>query len=614
MSGKNFIIISSIDWSTHWQMHHQLATSLVEAGNRVLFIENTGVRTPKLKDIGRIRDRIRNWIHSEHGFRQMGDRLWLFFPLFLPFPFSRSANYLNVLFLSVPIKRWLTLLRFSDPLVISFMPTALAQELTHIINPSLSVYYCTNHMAGGSESSRPLRKWEDKFFSNTDLVFTISAAIAARAKPFSRVLYSFPPGVDIQKFERSGSNLIVPADIANVQQPLIGYIGGISDVFDLALIVELAKSIPNATIVLIGPKYTDISALEFLPNIFLLGERPHDLIPAYLNSFDVALIPYVVNEFTNSVYSCKLNEYLAMGVPVVSTNMAEFRIFDEQFPGVVLIAEGREDFVEKVKQVLADPQMRSKQMIEKRIAVARENTWEKRFTGIMEVIDHHLFLKSQEVVPWRVTLAQYYKRSRIRWLFSMAVVVLLYLLVFATPLVWFAGDQLVIRDIPHKVDALVVFSGNGEASYRNESYQRRALDAARYYSQGYASHIFLSSGREQNLSEVAVMRLYLLEKGVAASAIHILDRYPRSTGENVTLVKHELELHGVHSIIFLTSPYHGCRALLIWRKQAPDIAVLSPIVVDTPPSKPQWHANMKQILVIAYEYAAIVYNWLQGWL
>jgi uncharacterized SAM-binding protein YcdF (DUF218 family)/glycosyltransferase involved in cell wall biosynthesis len=611
---KHYIIISSIDWSTHWQMHHQLATSLVDAGNRVLFIENTGVRAPKLKDFGRIRERIRNWLKSEHGFRQTGDRLWLFFPLFLPFPYSRVANYLNVLFLSVPIKRWLTLLRFSDPVIISFIPTALSQELTHIINPSLSVYYCTNHMAGGSESSRPLRKWEDKFFSNTDITFTISAAITERAKPFSPVLYSFPPGVDIHKFERSGSNLISPVDIAHVQKPLIGYIGGISDVFDIALIVELAKSVPNATIVLIGPTYIDISALQSLPNILLLGERPHDLIPAYLNSFDVALVPYVVNEFTDSVYSCKLNEYLAMGVPVVSTDMAEFRIFDEQFPDVVLIAHGREDFVEKVKRALADPQIRSQQMIDKRIAVARENTWEKRFTGIMEVIDHHLFLKSQEVVPWRVSLAQYYKQSRIRWVVTTAVIVLLYLLVFATPLVWFAGDQLVVRDIPHKADALVVFSGNGEASYRNESYQRRALDAVRYYSKGYASHIFLSSGREQNLSEVAVIKLYLMEKGVAASAIHILERYPRSTGENVKLVKHELELQGVHSIIFLTSPYHSRRALLIWRKQAPDIAVLSPIVVDTPPSKPQWHANMKQIIVIAYEYAAIVYNWLQGWL
>lgn len=80
------------------------------------------------------------------------------------------------------------------------------------------------------------------------------------------------------------------------------------------------------------------------------------------------------------------------------------------------------------------------------------------------------------------------------------------------------------------------------------------------------------------------------------------------------MVHHELKQQGMHSILFVTSPYHGRRALWTWRKQAPDIAVLSPIVVDTPPSKPQWHANMKQILVVAYEYAAIVYNWLQGWL
>ena len=251
-------------------------------------------------------------------------------------------------------------------------------------------------------------------------------------------------------------------------------------------------------------------------------------------------------------------------------------------------------------------------MIEKRINAASENTWEKRFTGIMEVIERHLLLKLQKPVSWKESLAKYYKRSRTRWVTATAMLLALYLLFFNTPLIWFVGDQLVVRHWPRKTDAIVVFSGNGETSYRNDSYQRRALDAVRFYRQGYAPHIFLSSGRDQDISEVEVIKLYLQDKGVPPSAIHILNTYPKSTTENVQLVSQQLRNQGAHSILFLTSPYHGRRALWTWRKQAPDIAVYTPSVVDTPPANPQWIASVDQIRIIIYEYAAIAYNWLQG--
>ena len=612
MTNKDVIIISSIDWSTHWQMHHQLATSLVEAGHRVLFIENTGVRTPQLKDIGRIRDRIRNRLSSEHGFRQINDALYLYSPLFIPLPYSRVVNLFNVFSISLSIKRWMRLLRFSDPVVISFLPTPLVQGLIAKLNPFLTIYYCANHMAGASKATAPLRVWEDKFFSTADLVFTISEAISERANSFSRFVYSFPAGVEMGKFEASGLNLVHPADIASLKRPIIGYIGAISDVFDKQQIVALAKALPTATIVLVGPEYTDLSILKDLPNIVLLGERPHDQIPAYINSFDVALIPYVINEFTDSVYSCKLNEYLAMGVPVVSTNMREVRGFAEKFPDTVLIGKDRADFIAKVRQSIENSEFHSPVMTEKRINAARENTWEKRFEGIVEVIDRHLHLKSQNEVSWKESFAKYYRRSRIRLVRTIAIVCALYLLVFNTPLVWFIGDRLVVRHWPRKTDAIVVFSGNGEASYRNDSYQRRALDAVRFYKQGYAPSIYLSSGREQDISEVEVIKLYLQDKGVAPSAIHILNTYPKSTTENVQLVSQQLRNQGAYSILFLTSPYHGRRALWTWRKQAPDIAVYTPSVVDTPPANPQWSASVDEIRIIIYEYAAIAYNWLQG--
>ena len=608
----NFIIISSIDWSTHWQMHHQLATSIVATGNRVLFVENTGARAPRLADIGRMRERIVNWVKSVRGFREVQSGLTVFSPLFLPFPYSRVAGAINRFILSRSVKQWMRSAHFHNPVIFTFLPTPLAQALIKDVDPALVVYYCVDNMSGSSPDVQQLIPWEDILFRDADLVFVTSEAIRERAEKHAQYVFSFPSGVDFSKFAAALEHAFIPDDLAEFPRPIIGYVGALSGVLDQNLLLEMATQMPNATFALVGPSFADMSALKSAPNIKLLGARDHNEIPGYVKGFDVALIPYLKTPFTDSVYSCKLNEYLAIGVPVVSTNLREVRAFSARYPDTVAIGQDTSDFIVKVKHALDDQSIRSQSLTERRIGVAKENTWEKRFEGIVEVIDRHLYLKSQNEVSWKESLTKYYRRSFIRMVRTIAIICAFYLLVFNTPLFWFIGDQLVVRHLPRKVDAIVVFSGNGETTYRNDSYQRRALDAVRFYKQGYAPSIFLSSGKEQDLSEVDVIKLYLIDKGVDASAIHVLDKYPKSTYENVVMVNRQLSQKGVHSILFLTSPYHGRRALWTWRKQAPGIAVYTPAVVDTPAASPQWSASVDQIRVIMYEYAAITYNCIQG--
>ncbi|NHQ59184.1 DUF218 domain-containing protein [Chlorobium sp. BLA1] len=612
MKNNNVVIISSIDWSTHWQMHHQLATSMIGEGNRVLFVENTGARGPRLADIGRVRERIINWVKSVRGFREVQPGLTVFSPLFLPFPYSRVARGLNRFVLSRSVKQWMRSAHFHNPVIVTFLPTPLAQALIKDIDAALVIYYCVDNMAGSSPEVQQLKPWEEMLFRQADLVFVTSAAIRERAEEYAKHVFAFPCGVDFSKFAHALERADIPDDLAAFPSPVIGYVGALSGVLDQTLLLEMARQLPFATFVLVGPFFTDVARLKTCENIKLLGPRPHDEIPAYIKGFDVALIPYLRTAFTDSVYSCKLNEYLAMGKAVVSTNIREVRSFAERSPDTLLIGQDNMDFISKVTRALDDAHIRSKVVTDNRIAVARENTWEKRFSGIVEVIDRHLLLKSQQPVSWKESLAKYYKDARTRWAERIVIIVSLYLIIFTTPLVWFVGDQLVVRHEPRKTDAIVVFSGNGETSYRNNSYQRRALDAVRFYKKGYAPHIYLSSGRNQDLSEVEVIKLYLLEKGVSPSAIHILDQYPGSTFENVQMVTRQLRQQGAHSIILLTAPYHGRRALWTWRKETPDLLVYTPAVVDTPAATPQWSANVDQIRIISYEYAAIAYNWLQG--
>lgn len=189
-----------------------------------------------------------------------------------------------------------------------------------------------------------------------------------------------------------------------------------------------------------------------------------------------------------------------------------------------------------------------------------------------------------------------------------------YALIFHTPIVWVAGNYLTIRQAPRPADAIVVFSGNGESTYINDSYQRRARDAAQYFKSGYAPLLVISSGITQTFAEVEIIRALLLSQGVPPSAIDIVTRYPSSTRQNVELVAEVLKRRGATSILFITAPYHSKRASLIWQKAAPDIRVTTVPVVDTPPASPQWTATLDQVEAIGYEYLAIVYNRFKGWL
>ena len=592
-------------------MHQQLATSLVEFGHRVLFIENTGVRAPRARDFGRISSRIRNWLKSTRGFFDIQKNLIAFSPIFIPFPYSRLALVINRFLLSRSIERWMKIQRFQSPVIISFLPTPLAQSLIECINPLVVIYYCANDMPGGSNGASRLKAYEDVFLSKVDAVFCISHTLLEHAGLLNKNVFLFPAGVDFKKFEAARENNDVPDDLLAISGPVVGYVGAIGAVFDQELISYAASALPEVNFVLIGPEFTDISLIKSCHNIKLLGRRSHNDVPDYIKGFDVALIPYVSNTFTDAVYSCKLNEYMAMGVHVVATDMRELRYYVERYGNVLEISKTQEEFVEKIRQALSAPDDANRST---RIASARANSWEQRFEGIYNVIAELLAEKSNEKLDWQRRLTNYYRIGRVRIIKMGLIVATCYGLIFCSPLVWFAGNQLAVRHDPKVADAIVVFSGDGESSYINQSYQRRTLDAIQYFKAGYAPLIILSSGKDQTFSEVEIIRSLLINRGVPQQAIQIVGEYPRSTFENVELVKGILTVRGVKSILLITSPYHSRRALLVWKKSMPELLVSAPPVVDTPKQNLEWVASIGQIKVIFYEYLAILYYGYKGWL
>ena len=105
LTGRDIVCFSSIDWDFIWQGHQQIMATLARRGNRVLFVENTGIRRPVLSDIPRIRRRLRNWRRGFKGVREEQKNLFVYSPLVLPAPYSRVARWINRAILSRMLQR-----------------------------------------------------------------------------------------------------------------------------------------------------------------------------------------------------------------------------------------------------------------------------------------------------------------------------------------------------------------------------------------------------------------------------------------------------------------------------------------------------------------------------
>ena len=233
-----------------------------------------------------------------------------------------------------------------------------------------------------------LRRYDNLLSSRVDVVFATSRSQWKRRQAVNPNTYFSPNGVDFDLFNRAlTSGRLLPADIAALRRPVIGFAGWLGYQIDTALLLRLSETFSECSLVLVGPdELPDATAraqLQARPNVHFLGRKELAQLPDYLQAFDVALIPYVLEGHVLSIYPMKLHEYLAAGRAVVSINLPELQPYSH----VVRTAVTHDEFIEQVRQALGD---NTPEAIEARVAVARENTWEQRVEEIHRVLRQHL--------------------------------------------------------------------------------------------------------------------------------------------------------------------------------------------------------------------------------
>ena len=529
---ENILCISSIDWDFIWQGHQEIMSRFAKNGNRVLFIENTGVRPPGIKDIPRIKNRIKNWLKGVKGIRKEMDNLYVFSPLVLPFPYSRIARWINLHLILPILQRWMKAMDFSNPIIWTFLPTALTLDLIENLNKKLSIYYCIDDFETSSLAARKIKPYEARLIKQADLVFVTADTLYKKCALNSQKVFKFPFAVSMTKFAevaRKGSE--APEDIRNIKRPIIGFTGGIRKWVDKNLIKFLAELNQNYSFVFIGPLQEDIRELKEINNIHFLGQKDHSDLPAYINSFDVAIIPYLLTDFTKSTFPAKLNEYLAMGKPVVSTDLPEIIMFNKQYEDILYVGESKERFDECIKRALNED---NEELKMKRIEIAQKNSWESYIESMSDLAEEAIERRKHDKdLMWKQNLLKFYRLSRRKLVKLGAVYLLLYLLLFHTPFLWFIASPLKLVDKPQNADAIVVFGGGvGETGSPGKSTVERARYAVELYKQGHAKKIIFSSGYTFRYNDAENMKLFALSMSVPEKNI-ILEQKANSTYENV---------------------------------------------------------------------------------
>ena len=371
------IVCFSNDWAGDPLSKMHLMRILARE-NRVLWIDSLGNRAPRatLQDARRIGAKLSAAAATLRAPREVAQNLHVLSPLALPAWESRLAAALNRRLLRLQIGRAMERLGFARrPVVWCFLPSAAWVALS--LPRRLLVYHCVDEFSEFTGAPPALAEQEAALARAADLVIVSSERLLARKRALNPSAALVRHGVDHAHFAAALSpELAVPPALAQLPRPRLGFFGLLEDWIDAELLAATARAFPEGSLVLVGREKADFARLKSLANVHFLGGQPYASLPAFCRGFDVALMPFRINELTLNSNPLKVREYLAAGLPVVSTAIPEVEAL-----GLCEIGRGEGEFIAAVRRALRSPGPRRE-----RSEAVRDQGWERRVEEIRALV------------------------------------------------------------------------------------------------------------------------------------------------------------------------------------------------------------------------------------
>jgi glycosyltransferase involved in cell wall biosynthesis len=254
--------------------------------------------------------------------------------------------------------------------------------------PSLIIYDCMDELSAFKFAPPELKIAEQKLFEKADIVFTGGYSLYNAKKHLHHNIYPFPSSIEREHFFKARLHNHEPADQQYIPYPRLGFFGVLDERFDVDLIREAATKKPEWNFIFIGP-VIKIHPDDLPPNenIFYLGSKPYDQLPAYISGWDIALIPFAINESTKFISPTKTPEYLAAGKPVISTAIKDV-VDPYGKQNLVSIIHSAHEFVEAAEQILK--QTNKSEWLDKADEFLADNSWQNTFTEMNSIIKRTL--------------------------------------------------------------------------------------------------------------------------------------------------------------------------------------------------------------------------------
>ena len=388
--GRDIVIVGQQAWDVDLGSNCKNIAIEFSKANKVLYVNSPLDRITvwRNKHDEKVNKRLNIIKGKEVGLVKIEENLWTLYPDELVESINwithhsifNTLNRINGKRFSRSIIKAIKYLGFKDFILFNDNDIFKSFYLKEFLKPSISIYYSRDYMIGVDYWKRHGERLEPILIAKNDLCVANSVYLADYCKKYNHNSFYVGQGCDLEIFQQS--NYIPPIDIEHIKRPIIGYVGALQSLrLSIDILNFIARVKPEWNIILVGPEDENFksSDLHSLSNIIFLGVKSQAELPHYISHFDVCLNPQLLNEITIGNYPRKIDEYLAMGKPVVATKTQAMMPFDKY----VYLANDQEEFVSLIQRAFDD---NSLLLSDSRKSFASLHTWENSVAEIYKAI------------------------------------------------------------------------------------------------------------------------------------------------------------------------------------------------------------------------------------